>query len=324
MHMPTVVSFRKRLSTLIAFAGALVVLGALAPAAPIAAQGSPAMCPPSGVNLTGAGSTFAAPIYTQLFQTYAASCGVQVNYQAIGSGGGIQQLTAKTVAFGASDGIMTADQKAAAPGVLAIPTFAGPVAMIVNIPGLQAGDVHLDGSTLAGIYSGQITNWNDSRLQALNSVQLPNMDIITVHRSDGSGTTNIFTTYLSAVSPAWQSQIGAGNSVNWPNGIGGEGSVGVAGQVSQLPGSIGYVEFIYATQNNLASALLYNSAGQLLAPTLAGATTAMNGVSIPDSTEVMFVNSSASNAYPISGFTWVLVYQNQTDPAVANTLVSLL
>ncbi len=293
-------------------------------ARPAAAQEN---CPQPGAatSLTGAGATFPAPIYTRWFAEYKNLCGVEINYQAIGSGGGIRQHTERTVAFGASDGILTQAQKDAAPGTLMIPTVAGAVAIVVNIPGIQPGQLRLSPDTLARIYQGEITRWDDERLRADNSsLSLPNLDVIVVRRSDGSGTTNIFTSYLSVISSGWARDVGAGNSVSWPVGLGGEGNAGVAGQVRQLPGAIGYVELAYATQNNMAWATLRNQAGNWLEPSLAATTAAMEGVAIPESTEVMIVDSANPDAYPIAGFTWILVYENQPNAAVARTLASAL
>ena len=299
-----------------------------APSAPGSSSGQAVSnCPPSGAatRLTGAGATFPGPIYSRWFSEYRTLCSIEVNYQAIGSGGGIRQHTERTVEFGASDGIMTDAQKQAAPGTLHIPTVAGAVTPVVNLPGIQRGQLKLTGDTLAAIYLGQITKWNDPRLGADNQgVSLPDQDIIVVRRADGSGTTNIFTTYLAAVSQAWRDQVGAGNSVQWPVGLGGEGNAGVAGQVRQLPGAIGYVELAYATQNNLTWVGMRNQAGRFIEPSLQATTAAMEGVQIPESTEVMIVNSANPEAYPISGFTWMLVYQDQTDPAVARTLAHML
>jgi phosphate transport system substrate-binding protein len=289
--------------------------------------GTVANCPPGGSarQLTGAGATFPAPLYTRWFAEYNTLCGVQINYQAIGSGGGIRQHTERTVQFGASDGIMTAEQRGAAPGTLHIPTVAGAVTPVVNLPGLQAGQLRLTGENLAAIYLGEISRWDDQRLRADNSgVNLPNQDIIVVRRSDGSGTTNIFTTYLASVSPAWRERVGAGNSVSWPVGLGGEGNAGVAGQVRQLPGAIGYVELAYAKQNNMPWVSMRNRAGQFVEPSLPATTAAMEGVEIPASTEVMIVNSANPTAFPIAGFTWVLVYEDQSDAAVAQSLVHVL
>jgi phosphate transport system substrate-binding protein len=220
---------------------------------------------------------------------------------------------------------MTAQQKSEAPGSLHIPMVAGAVTPVVNLQGIRAGQLRLTPDTLAGIYLGEITRWNDARLRTANpGLNLPDQDVIVVRRSDGSGTTNIFTSYLAAVSPTWQQRVGAGNSVNWPTGLGGEGNAGVAGQVRQLPGAIGYVELAYAKQNNIAWVAMQNQAGNFIEPSLEATTAAMEGVQIPESTEVMIVNSANPQAFPIAGFTWILVYQDQSNPAVANTLATML
>ena len=298
-----------------------------AQAQPAAAGSAVANCPPTGAaaRLDGAGATFPAPLYSRWFSEYNTLCKVEINYQSIGSGGGIAQHTAKTVNFGASDGILTAAQKETAPGTLMIPTVAGAEAIVVNLPGIQRGQIKLTPANLAAIYLGDIIKWNDPRIAADNAgVTLPDLDIIVVHRADGSGTTNIFTTYLSAVSRAWKDKVGAGNAVNWPTGLGGQGNEGVAGQVRQLPGGIGYVELAYARQNNMTWASLQNKSGRFLEPSLDGTTAAMEGVQIPESTEVMIIDSANPNAYPISGFTWILVYQDQTDAAVARSVAHML
>ncbi len=284
-------------------------------------------CPPAGSanQLTGAGATFPAPLYTRWFEEYARLCNVRINYQPIGSGGGIRQVTERTVDFGASDGIMTAEQKAAAPGILSIPAVAGAVTPVLNLAGIQSGQLRLTGELLASIYLGEITRWDDQRLRAENpSINLPTQDIIVVRRSDGSGTTNIFASYLSAVSPAWRDRVGAGNSVSWPVGLGGEGNAGVAGQVRQLPGAIGYVELAYAKQNNMPWVSMRNQAGQYVQPTIEATTAAMEGVEIPPSTEVMIVNSASPQAWPIAGFTWILAYEDQADGAKGRTLAHVL
>ncbi len=294
---------------------------------PVASSGNVAACPPAGsaTSLTGAGATFPAPLYTRWFADYARLCNLQINYQPIGSGGGIQQHTQRTVDFGASDGILTNAQFAAAPGTMMIPMTAGSEAIVVNLPGITRGQVKLTPDTLAGIFLGEITRWNDSRLTADNAgVNLPNQDIVVVHRSDGSGTTNIFTTYLSEVSPPWKARVGAGNSVSWPAGLGGEGNAGVASQVRQLPGAIGYVELAYAAQNNMVWTTLRNQAGQFIEPSIATTTAAMEGVTIPDDTQVMVVNTRNPQGYAIAGLTWILVYENQTDAAKARTLAHFL
>ncbi|MBM3939954.1 MAG: phosphate ABC transporter substrate-binding protein PstS [SAR202 cluster bacterium] len=285
------------------------------------------VCPTQRVKgLTGAGATFPFPLYSKMFDEYNKVCGVKVNYQSIGSGGGIRQLQARTVDFGGSDGIMTAQQKAEAAGgpVLHVPMVAGAVAVIYNLPGIPSGAVKLDPDVLVDIYLKKITKWNDPRIAALNSgVSLPNSDIAVVHRSDGSGTTYIFTSYLSAVSDAWKNGPGAATSVNWPGDIGGQGNAGVAGQVRQIPGAIGYVELAYAHQNNLTYAQLKNSSGKYVEPSLETAKFAADVPTLPDHMEVVIVNSSNPNAYPITGFTWLLIYENQADAAKADAVARL-
>jgi phosphate transport system substrate-binding protein len=279
----------------------------------------------SATALTGAGATFPAPLYTRWFAEFNSLCRVQINYQAIGSGGGISQHTNRTVDFGASDGILTAAQSSAAPGTLMIPMTAGSVVVVVNLQGMQNAQLRLDSEALAGIFLGDITRWNDPRLVSINpGVSLLGDDIVVVHRSDGSGTTNIFTNYLAKVSPSWQSRVGTGNSVNWPTGLGGEQNAGVAGQVRQLPGSIGYVELAYAIQNQMTMASVQNAAGQFIQPSIDATTAAMRGIELPDNMQVMLTNSTEPTAYPIAGFTWLLVYENQTDQAKAQSLVSFL
>ena len=292
------------------------------------ATGSPSSaCPPTGsaTSLNGAGATFPMPLYTRWFDEYNKMCGIKVNYQGIGSGGGIKQHTEKTVDFGASDGIMTDKQKQDAAGSLMIPMTAGAVAVIVNLPNIQNGQLKLTPETLSGIYLGKITKWNDPKVAADNSgLTLPDQKITVVRRADGSGTTNIFTTYLSQVSTEWKDKVGKGNSVQWPTGIGGEGNAGVAGQVRQIPGSIGYVELAYASQNKLTWTAVKNQAGNFVEPSLPATTAAMEGVEVPDSTEVMITNSANPDAYPIVGLTWIIVYENQKDKAKAQTLAQLL
>lgn len=279
----------------------------------------------SGADLTGAGATFPQPIYQRWFYDYAQKTGVKINYQSIGSGGGIKQLSEQTVDFGASDAPMTDAEMAAAKGgpVLHIPTVIGAVAITYNLPGVSG--LKLDGATLGDMFRGQITKWNDPRIGALNAgVKLPNQDVLVVHRSDGSGTTFIFTDYLSAVSPTWKAGPGKGKEVNWPVGIGAKGNEGVAGQIKQTPGAIGYVELAYAKQNQLAVASLKNAAGNIVAPTLQGATAAAEATAqaLGQGTDfrVSIVNAPGANAYPISSFTWLLVYQNPKDATKAQKL----
>lgn len=280
-------------------------------------------------SLNGAGGTFIAPLATKWFSVYAGLTGVQINYQAVGSGAGINQITAGTVDFGESDAIMTADQqsKAEAAGgpILHIPMTSGAVAIIYNLNGIASGTLKLTGDVLAKIYLKTITNWNDPQITALNpGINLPNTPIAVVHRSDGSGTTYIFTNYLSKVSADWSTKVGNATSVNWPGDIGSQGSAGVAGSVQQTAGSIGYVELAYAIQNNLPWVLLQNAAGNFEAPTLDGTTKASIGITLPDDMKIMITNSTNPDAYPICGFTWVLAYQHQTDQAKGLALVNML
>ncbi len=280
----------------------------------------------NGIKLTGAGSSFDNPLFTKVFDAFGKATTAQVNYQSVGSGAGIQQLTQKTVDFGASDAIMTADQeKAAGAPVVHIPVTMGAVAVGYNLPGVTG--LKLDSDSLSGIYLGTIKTWNDPKIAALNpDLKLPNTAIAVVYRSDGSGTTYIYTNYLSAVSPDWKSKIGADTSVKWPVGIGGKGSDGVAGQVSQTPGAIGYFELAYAKQNNISTVALKNQAGKFLDPSVAGATAAAAGAAanMPPDGKALFVNAPGDASYPIAGFSWVLVYKDQTDATKAQALISML
>jgi phosphate transport system substrate-binding protein len=286
-----------------------------------------AACPTKGVKeLTGAGATFPYPLYSKMFAEYDKLCHVQVNYQSIGSGGGIRQLQEQTVNFGASDGIMDEKQKSEAKAgtILHIPTVAGAVAIIYNLQGIQRGQLKLAPEVVADIYLKKIQNWNDNRIKALNpGLTLPDLTIAVVHRSDGSGTTFIFTNYLSKVSPEWKDKVGFATSVNWPGDVGGKGNEGVANSVKQVPGAIGYVELAYAKQNNLAWAQLRNKAGTYLEPSLESAELAADQPDLPDNMEVMVTDSSNPKAYPIAGFTWLLVYENQQDEAKADAVANL-
>ena len=285
--------------------------------------------PASAVALTGAGSTFDFPLFSKWFGVYYGLTGVKVNYQSVGSGTGIQQITAGTVDFGASDGIMTTDQQTAAEKAFGpiqhIPVTSGSTAIVYNLPGIPSGTVKLTGSVLADIYLKNITRWNDPKITALNSgVNLPDTAIAVVHRSDGSGTTFIFTNYLSKVSPDWSTKVGNANSVSWPGDIGGSGSAGVAGSVQQTPGAIGYVELAYAIQNNIPWIKMQNAAGNYVEPTLAGTTAAADGVALPDEMKVMITDSTNATAYPIVGFSWVLAYTNQADKVKGTALAKML
>ncbi len=262
-------------------------------------------------SLNGAGATFPYPIYSKWFYEYNKSAGVKINYQSIGSGGGIRQITEGTVDFGASDGPMTADQiSKVSGGIYHLPTVMGAVVLVYNLPGVSAG-LKLTGETLTAIYMGEVTKWNDATIKATNpSVELPDTNITVVHRSDGSGTSNIFTDYLSKVSTSWASQVGRGTAVKWPAGVGGKGNEGVAGLVKQIPGAIGYVELAYAHQNKMSFALIKNKAGNYPEPSVETVTAAASGAlkNMPSDFRVMITNEPGANAYPISGFTWLLVH----------------
>lgn len=264
-------------------------------------------------SLNGAGATFPYPIYSKWFYEYNKAKGVQINYQSIGSGGGIAQLTAGTVDFGASDAPMTDDQISKVNGgVLHFPTVAGAVVLAYNVPGSKTG-LKLTADVLADIFMGVISKWNDPAIADLNSgMSLPDLNITVAHRSDGSGTSNIFTNYLSKVSTKWASSVGYGTSVKWPVGVGGKGNEGVAGLISQIPGTIGYVELAYAIKNNLTYATLKNKSGNFIVPSLESTTAAAAGAlkKMPADFRVMITNSSGEKAYPICGFTWLLVHKS--------------
>jgi len=275
--------------------------------------------------INGAGATFPYPIYSKWFDEYAkVDPSVRFNYQSIGSGGGQKQILSGTVDFGASDGPMSDENLAKAPGkILHIPTVAGAVVISYNLP--ESPKLKLDGDTIAGMYLGQIKKWNDSKLAALNpGVKLPDQDIVVVHRSDGSGTSFIFTDYLSKVSPEWKSKVGNNTSVNWPTGIGGKGNEGVSGQIKQTPGAIGYVELIYAIQNKMPDAQVKNTTGEFVEPTIESVTAALATAEIPDDFRFSMTNAPGKGAYPIAGATWLLVYQQQKDPAKGKKLVEFL
>jgi phosphate transport system substrate-binding protein len=277
------------------------------------------------MTINGAGATFPYPIYSKWFDEYARiDPSVRFNYQSIGSGGGQKQILAQTVDFGASDGPMSDENLAKAPGkLLHIPTVAGAVVITYNLPGSPT--LKLDGETIADIFHGKIKKWNDPKIAALNSgTRLPDQEIVVVHRSDGSGTTYIFTDYLSKVSSEWKSKVGNNTSVNWPTGLGGKGNEGVAGQVKQTPGSLGYVELIYAIQNKMPYAAVKNSAGEFVKPTLDSVTAALTTANIPDDFRFSMTNAPGKDAYPIAGATWLLVYEQQKDAAKGKKLVEFL
>lgn len=282
-------------------------------------------------TLNGAGATFPYPIYSKWFSEYLKiHPNVQINYQSIGSGGGIRQLTEGTVDFGASDMPMTDDQLKEAEGnlhtkVLNIPTVLGAVVPVYNIPGVS-GELNFTPDVLAGIYLGRISNWNDKAIAAINpGVNFPNQEIVVVHRSDGSGTTFIWTDYLSKISPDWKSQVGANTSVKWPKGMGGKGNEGVAGSVRLLPGSIGYVELIYAIQNKIPYGKVRNSAGTFLKASLEGVTAAAaSAPKMPADFRASITNAPGQDAYPISSFTWMLIPLHSKDPAKGKILADFL
>jgi phosphate transport system substrate-binding protein len=275
--------------------------------------------------INGAGATFPYPIYSKWFDEYVkVDPSVRFNYQSIGSGGGQKQILAQTVDFGASDGPMTDENLAKAPGkILHIPTVAGAVVMTYNVPGNPS--LKLDGETIADIFLGKIKKWSDPKIAATNAgVKLPDNEIVVVHRSDGSGTTFIFTDYLSKVSAEWKQKAGNNTSVNWPTGIGGKGNEGVSGQVKQTPGTIGYVELIYALQNKMPYADLKNAGGEFVKPTIESVTAALATAEIPDDFRFSMTNAPGKEAYPIAGATWLLVYQQQKDAAKGKKLVEFL
>jgi phosphate transport system substrate-binding protein len=279
------------------------------------------------ILINGAGSTFDYPAFTKWFEAYGAvDANVHFNYQSIGSGAGQKLLLNNTVDFGASDAPMKDEALANAPGkILHLPIVAGGVAIIYNLPGNPK--LKLDGDTLANIYLGNITKWNDPKIAALNpGVNLPDTAVIPVHRADGSGTSFIFTDYLSAVNPAWADTVGKGSSVRWPAGIGlaAKGSEGVAGQVEQLPGGIGYAELAYADQNKIPFADLKNAAGNFISPAPDSVSAALATAKIPDDFRFSMVNAPGDKAYPISGASWVLVYQNSKNADHGAKLVAFL
>ncbi|HEV2083645.1 MAG TPA: phosphate ABC transporter substrate-binding protein PstS [Gemmatimonadales bacterium] len=294
-----------------------VISGILAAAAPAAAQ-----------SLTGAGATFPNPIYTKWFDAYSKKTGIKINYQSIGSGGGIRQFTEGTVDFGASDGPMNESQIQAVNGnVLHVPTVLGAVAVTYNLPTLGDTKLKFDGNLLVEIFMGRVTKWNDPKIAALNpGVKLPDIDLIVVHRSDGSGTTYVFTDYLNKFSREWKDKVGYATSVNWPAGLGGKGNEGVTQQVKQTEGALGYVELIYAISNNLPYAQVKNATGNFIVPSLETVTAAAAGAKLEKDTDfrVSITNAPGAQAYPIASFTWLLVKKDNKDPAKAKLIRDFL
>ena len=279
------------------------------------------------VQLTGAGATFPYPIYSKWFHEYnRQNPGIKINYQSIGSGGGVRQIIARTVDFGASDAPMTESElKAADAPLMHIPTVIGSVAIVYKLNGIAA--LKMTPDILAEIFLGAIKKWDDEKIAALNpGANLPDKDIMVVHRSDGSGTTDIFTDYLSKVSTKWASQVGRGKSVNWPAGIGAKGNEGVSGAVKQNEGSIGYTELSYAEINKLSTIAMKNKAGKFVKPSLDSTSAAAAGAiaKIPADYRVSITNAAGAASYPISGFTWLLVYKQQGNPEKGKTMVDFL
>jgi phosphate transport system substrate-binding protein len=280
------------------------------------------------VLLNAAGATFPYPIYSKWFDLYHTShSNVQINYQSIGSGGGIRQLLDKTVDFGASDGPMNDDQlKQASVPILHFPTVLGAAVLSYNVPGVQT-DLNFTPEALSGIFLGKVTKWNDPSIASANSgVKLPGDDIVLVHRSDGSGTTYIWTDYLSKVSPEWQTKVGKGTSVNWPVGLGGKGNEGVSALIQQTPGSLGYVELIYAVQNKMAYGKVKNSSGAFVKANLASVSAAAAAAAkfIPDDFRVSITNPEGKEAYPIASFTWLLIPSKFADAAKRDVVKDFL
>ncbi len=283
------------------------------------------------LKLNGAGATFPYVIYSKWFDVYSKKTGVQFNYQSIGSGGGIKQVIEGTVDFGASDAPMTDEQlkevkQKQGTDVLHIPTVMGAVVVVYNVPGMGKG-LKLTQDALAGIFLGEITQWNDPKIAESNpGMSLPDEAIIVAHRSDGSGTTNIFTDYLTKVSKTWEQKVGRGTSVSWPVGLGGKGNEGVAGLVKQSEGSIGYVELAYAVKNNIPYVSLRNKAGKFVEPTFDAVSAAAAGsiATMPEDLRVSITDADGNDSYPISGFTWLLVYKNGKDNEKSAAMVKFL
>ena len=279
-------------------------------------------------QINGAGATFPNPIYSKWFSEYAKiKPGVQINYQSLGSGGGIRQLTNQTVFFGATDGPMTTDQLQAAPGkILHLPTVLGAVVPVYKLAGVSA-ELKFTGPLLADIFLGKVIKWNDPAIAKVNpGVKLPDTDITVVHRSDGSGTSYIWVDYLAKVSPEWKKNVGVSTAVKWPVGLGGKGNEGVAGLVKQTPGSIGYVELIYAIQNKIAFGAVQNANGEFVKASIPAVTAAAAAAakSMPADFRVSITNAPGAGVYPISSFTWLLLYENPKDKAQSKAMVEFM
>ncbi|MFC3069315.1 phosphate ABC transporter substrate-binding protein PstS [Phenylobacterium soli] len=302
---------------------ALAATAALAaPLAGCSGKGGEAKAP-AGPQISGAGATFPAPLYAKWAEAQKQATGLTLNYQAIGSGGGIKQIEAKTVAFGASDKPLKPEDLEKN-GLLQFPTVMGGVVPVANLPGVTPGGLKLTGPLLADIYLGKVTKWSDPAIAALNAgAKLPNLPITVVHRSDGSGTSFLFTSYLTTVAPQW-AKVGASDSVAWPAGLGGKGNDGVAAMVKQTPGAIGYVEYAYAKQNGMTYALLQNASGAFVAPTAANFAAAAAGADWTKAPGfyLLLLNQPGKDAWPITGATFILMHRQQSDAATAKAVLS--
>jgi phosphate transport system substrate-binding protein len=310
-----------------ALLAALIVVGTAACSSGDNADGATKT---SDVKLTGAGSSFAYPLYARWSADYMAKTGAQVNYQSKGSGAGIRQLSEQTIDFGGTDAPMTPEEMSKAKGgpVLHIPVAMGAVVLAYNLPEVPT-QLKMSPAVIAGIFLGRIVKWNDKQIAAINpGVALPSKEIVVVHRSDGSGTTYIWTDYLSKLSPEWARQVGKGKEVKWPVGLGGAQNEGVSGQVKQLPGSVGYVELAFARQNKLSYAAVLNAAGRFVSPSIESVTAAAAAIAsgLPDSTDyrISIIDAPGADAYPIASLTWALLYANQADKAKGRELVEFL
>ena len=274
--------------------------------------------------INGAGATFPYPLYSKWFSEFGkANPDININYQSIGSGGGIRQFMDRTIDFGATDAPMSDEQLAKSnTPVVHIPTVLGAVVVTFNLPGVD--ELKLDADLLAAIFLGEISKWNDPKLKAANPGLSYSGNIVVVHRSDGSGTTAIFADYLSKVSASWKSKVGQGTALNWPTGLGGKGNEGVTGLIKQMPGSIGYVELVYAETNKLSYCSLKNRSGEFVKPTLQSVTAAAASANIPDDLRVSITDPGGKTAYPIAGLTYLLIHKSMPDPVKAASLVSFL
>jgi phosphate transport system substrate-binding protein len=301
---------------------------ALAALAAVVVAAAPVALVAQAGQINGAGATFPAPIYSKWFSEYGkAKPGVAINYQPIGSGGGIRQLTNQTVFFGATDGPMTVDQMQAAPGkILHLPTVLGAVVPIYEVTGVKS-ELKFTGPLIADIFMGKVTKWNDAAITKLNpGLKLPDIDITVVHRSDSSGTSYIFADYLAKVSPEWAKTVGVSTAVKWPVGLGGKGSEGVTGLVKQTPGSIGYVELVYALQNKIDFGVVQNAAGEFVKASIPSVTAAAAAAvkAMPKDFRVSITNAPGAGVYPMASFTWLLLYENPKDKAQSKVMVEFM